>query len=58
MSTLRMGPTSWHERHGIARPFVGRVLVAFGARLGRKGSNAGPARLLVGWSRRKSGAVD
>ena len=57
MSTLRMGPTSWQERHGIARPF-GRVLVVCGARLGRKGSNAGPARLLVGWSRRKSGAVD
>ena len=58
MSTLRMGPTSWQERHGIARPFGGRVLVAWGARLGRKGSNAGPARLLVGWSRRKSGAID
>ena len=58
MSTLRMGPTSWQERHGIARPFGGRVLEAWGARLGRKGANAGPTRLLVCWSRRKSGAID
>ena len=58
MSTLRMGPTSWQERHGIARPFGGRVLVACGARLGRKGSNAGPARLLVGRSSPRSGAID
>ena len=48
MSTLRMSPRSWQERHGIARPFVGRVLVAFGARLGRKGANAGLTRLHVG----------
>ena len=53
-----MGPKSWQERHGIARRFGGRVLVACGARLGRKGANAGPARLLVGRSSPRSGAID